>query len=171
MNEATGTTIRAYEPEDLEACRALWAVLTQHHRDLYGNASIGGDDPGVHFDEYLKHPKYLASWVAVRDEEVVGLTGLLLDGDEAEIEPVVVAAAHRGQGIGRRLVDNAIEQARERSVGSVKIRPVARNAQAMRHFHAAGFRVLGHIEMFQTLEPSTQEWTPGITINGLDFRQ
>jgi GNAT superfamily N-acetyltransferase len=171
MDEATGTTIRAYGPEDLEACRELWRELTQHHRDLYGNQTIGGADPGVHFDAYLKHPKRVASWVAVKDGGVVGLTGLLRDGDEAEIEPVVVAARYRGRGIGRRLLDFAIERAREDGAKSVKIRPVARNAQAMRHFHAAGFTVLGHVEMLQTLAPSRQEWKPGIDIHGLAFRQ
>ena len=163
--------MRPYEPSDLEACRELWRVLTQHHRDIYGNQKIGGEDPGTHFDEYLQHPHYVASWVAVRGGEVVGLTGLLIDGDEAEVEPVVVAEAARGVGIGRQLVDYVIEQARERGLSSIKIRPVARNAEAMRHFHAAGFQVLGHLELFQTLKPSTQAWTPGITIHDLPFRQ
>ena len=163
MDETAGTTIRAYEPEDLEACRQLWRELTQHHRDLYGNQGIGGEDPGAYFDEYLRNPKRLASWVASKDGDVVGLTGLLLDGNEA------LKAASGDPD--RSLLDFAIERARERGAASVKIRPVARNQPAMRHFHAAGFTVLGHVEMFQTLKPSEQEWKPGIEIHGIPFRQ
>ena len=171
MEHASDVVIRSYEPGDLEGCRRLWHALTQHHRDIYEDPRIGGENPGRYFDEYLKHPKYSASWVAVRGQEIVGLTGLLVDGDEGEVEPVVVAPPHRRQGIGRLLLDFAIEQAREQGLGSVKIRPVARNAEAMRHFHAAGFQVLGHVEMFQSLRLTTQAWEPGITIHDLDFRQ
>ena len=164
------STIREYEPGDLDACRDLWRQLTEHHRDIYANPGIGGPDPGVHFDAYLENPKLTGPWVAERDGVVVGLTGLLLGNGEAEIEPVVVDAVHRAQGIGRSLLNRALDEARRRGVKSVSIRPVARNASAIRHFFEAGFTLLGHLDMFQTLEPSTQEWQPGIEIHGHEFR-
>ena len=74
-------TIRPYADSDLEACRGLWRELTQHHRDLYDDQGIGGADPGTHFDSYLENPKLEAAWVAETDGSVVGLTGLLRDGD------------------------------------------------------------------------------------------
>jgi protease I len=37
---------------------------------------------------------------------------LILDGDEAEIDPIVVASTHRGQGIGRALLNRAVEEAK-----------------------------------------------------------
>ncbi|MHC4932557.1 MAG: GNAT family N-acetyltransferase [Planctomycetota bacterium] len=162
-------TIRTLEPTDREACRELWRELTQHHRDLYANPGIGGADPGNHFDEYLKHPKFAIAWVAEEAGAVVGLTGLLVDGEEAEIEPVVVRSGHRDRGIGRRLIDHAVAEARRRGIRSVCIRPVARNALAIGRFHDAGFRLLGRIEMFMPLGPSEQEWTPGISIHGREF--
>ena len=162
-------TIRAFEPRDLEACRELWCELTRHHREIYSNPGIGGADPGIHFDKYLKHPKFAIAWVAEEAGSVVGLTGLLVDGEEAEIEPVVVRAGHRARGVGRRLIDHAIAEARRRELRSVSIRPVARNALAIGRFHEAGFRLLGHIEMFMPLEPSEQEWMPGMSIHGREF--
>ncbi len=162
--------IRPYRPADRDACRALWRELTQHHRDLYGDPSIGGADPGVHFDEYLEHPKFAGAWVAEEGGEVVGLTGLLRDGTEAEIEPVVVSAAHRARGVGRRLIERMLEEARARGARSVSIRPVARNALAIRRFHAAGFRTLGHIEMFLQLDPDPEPgWRSGLDLHGLEF--
>lgn len=162
--------IRPYRPEDLEACRGLWRELTQHHRDIYDDPRIGGADPGVFFDEYLEHPKLVGAWVAVDAGAVVGLTGLLGGGDEVEIEPVVVSAAHRSRGIGRRLLERMLDEARARGAKGVSIRPVARNALAIRRFHEAGFRILGHIEMFQKLDPTEQDWKPGLDLHGHAFR-
>jgi len=163
-------TIRAYEPTDREACRALWRELTEHHRELYADPGIGGADPGDRFDEFLEHPHFVAAWVAVRDDEVVGLTGLLRGEEGAEIEPVVVSRPVRGQGIGRRLVEHVMDEARGRGERSLSIRPVARNASAIRHFLRAGFTTVGRIELFQSLEPSDRAWQPGVTIHGLDLR-
>ena len=162
--------IRPYRPGDIEACRELWRELTQHHRDIYDDQKIGGADPGVHFDRYLAHPKFVGAWVAEEAGAVVGLTGLLGDGDEAEIEPVVVSTAHRARGIGRRLLERMLAEARARGANSVSIRPVARNVLAIRRFHEAGFRILGHLEMFQKLDPSDQDWKPGLDLHGHEFR-
>ena len=108
--------------------------------------------------------------MAKEADAVVGLTGLLGDGDETEIEPVVVSAAHRARGIGRRLLEHMLAEARARGATSVSIRPVARNALAIRRFHAAGFRILGHIEMFQKLDPASDHgWKPGLDLHGHEF--
>jgi len=95
-------SIRGYRPDDLGACRALWAELTEHHRRIYGDPTIGGDNPGAYFDTYLATPERVDSWVAVIDGAVVGLTGLFDHGDSGEIEPVVVTEARRGRGSAGR---------------------------------------------------------------------
>jgi hypothetical protein len=43
--------IRDYVESDYGACRSLWAELTEYHRVIYGDPSIGGDDPGAGFDD------------------------------------------------------------------------------------------------------------------------
>jgi len=106
------TIIRPYQPTDIEACRALWAELTQAHRDLYEDQTIGGENPDAGFDRHLANPQLAALWVAEAGGQVVGVTGLLVQGKEAEIEPLVVAAGHRAHGIGRRLLDQAMSEAR-----------------------------------------------------------
>ncbi len=53
------------------------AGVGKHHRRIYGDPTIGGDDPGAAFDEYLAMPDRVGSWVAVSDGTVVGLAGLL----------------------------------------------------------------------------------------------
>ena len=48
--------IRPYGPSDLEACRDLYTQLVEHHREIYDDPSIGGDDPGAGFDDDLALP-------------------------------------------------------------------------------------------------------------------
>jgi N-acetylglutamate synthase-like GNAT family acetyltransferase len=44
------------------------------------------------------------TWVATDADTVLGLAGLLWQGDESTIEPVVVDRRCRGSGVGRRLI-------------------------------------------------------------------
>ena len=78
--------IRPYTSPDLDQCRKLWFELTQHHRNIYNDSSIGGDDPGLHFDEHLGRVGPENLWVAECDGEVVGLVGLIVEDQEAEVE-------------------------------------------------------------------------------------
>ena len=72
-----GVEIRDFSSSDLGACRALYAQLVQHHRELYDDPTIGGSNPGAGFDDYFALPERVATWVAVEGGNVVGLTGLL----------------------------------------------------------------------------------------------
>ena len=167
---AWGVVVRSYADGDYDAGRSLWAELTEYHRGIYGDPSIGGDDPGAGFDDYLAEPHRIGSWVAESGGLVIGLTGLFDRGASAEVEPVVVAEAARGQGIGRMLIGRVVEEARARGYEYLAIRPVARNVAAIQRFHAAGFRALGgHIDLTMDLAPRRHEWLPGASLHGLDF--
>lgn len=172
MNESNLAEIkvRPFQSSDLESCRVLWTELTQHHRDIYDDPSIGGDEPGFHFDEHMVRVGSKRVWVAERDGQAVGLVGLIVDGQEAEVEPVVVAAAHRGKGIGRALLEHAVEEANDLGAHYLSVRPVARNVEAIAFFFGAGFRALGHIELFVDLRPHFPgTWKPGPELFGCTF--
>lgn len=163
-------SVREYAPGDYHACRDLWAELTDHHRRLYGDPSIGGDDPGSGFDEYLEIPQRVKSWVAVIDGDVVGLTGLFDHGASGEVEPVVVTNARRGQGVGRTLIERVAAEASRRGYEYLAIRPVARNVTAIQSFYEAGFQTLGgHIDLTMDLRGRRHRWTEGVKLHGLDF--
>ena len=162
--------VRDYSEGDYGACRSLWAELTEYHRNIYGDPSIGGDDPGAGFDDYLASSERVGSWVAESHGRVVGLTGLLDRGTSGEVEPVVVTEAARDHGIGRILISRVVEEARARGYEYLAIRPVARNVAAVRRFYAAGFRALGgHIDLTMDLAARRHEWLPGASVHGLDF--
>jgi GNAT superfamily N-acetyltransferase len=162
--------VRDYAEGDDRACRSLWAELTEYHRSIYGDLSIGGDDPGAGLDDYLAATERKGSWVAEAQGRVVGLTGLLDHGPSGEVEPVVVTEAARGQGISRMLISRVVEEARARGYEYLAIRPVARNVAAVRRFHAAGFRTLGgHIDLTMDLAARRHGWLSGAALHGLDF--
>jgi GNAT superfamily N-acetyltransferase len=167
---ASEVIVREYADGDYGACRSLWTELTEYHRGIYRDPSIGGDDPGAGFDDYLATSLRVVSWVADSHGGVVGLTGLFDRDMSGEIEPVVVTKTARGQGIGRMLISRVVEEARARGYEYLTIRPVARNVAAVRSFHAAGFRTLGgHIDLTMDLAARRHEWLPGASVHGLDF--
>jgi GNAT superfamily N-acetyltransferase len=167
---ALGVVVRDYAGGDYDACRALWAELTEYHRRIYGDSSVGGDDPGSGFDDYLAELRRVGSWVAEARGCVIGLTGLFDRGTSGEVEPVVVAETARDQGIGRMLIGRVVDEARGRGFEYLAIRPVARNVAAVRRFHAAGFRTLGgHIDLTMDLAPRRHEWLAGASLHDLDF--
>lgn len=166
----TDATVRAFRPPDRPRCRALWCALVERHREIYGDPTIGGDDPGGELDEHLRHPHLRGLWVAEREGRIVGLCGLLMEGDESELEPVVVDPAYRGAGVGAGLVQRAIEESRRLGARYVNVRPVARNLEAIRFFRREGFRLLGRIELSIPLEGATPFGVERSTVvHGLRF--
>ncbi len=161
--------IRQYQDDDLESCRGLWVELAQRHRDIYGDQSIGGEEPWHHFDEHLSKVGNERVWVAELEGEIVGMVGIMRNHDD-EIEPLVVASEHRNKGIGSKLLEYAIEKAKDIGITYLSIRPVARNHEAISLFYRTGFRKLGHIEMVMDLQETRRiEWKTGPDIFGHSF--
>lgn len=124
--------------------------LTEWHREIYQDKTIGGEHPEDRFDKHLATVGPNQIWVAVRGSQVLGLVGLILRGDEAEIEPIIVSKAHRGVGIGSQLFETAIAEARRRAVRLLTVRPVARNIETIQFLHKHGFK---------NVDSSSYSWT------------
>jgi len=141
-------TIRNYREEDRKQCRSLWRELTEWHREIYQDPTIGGEHPEDYFDKHLAKVGPDKLWVAVRNSRVVGLVGLIVDGNEAEIEPLIVSKAYRGKGIGKQLIETVVSEARKMKVQFLSIKPVARNVNTIKFLYKLGFKNLGHVELF-----------------------
>jgi GNAT superfamily N-acetyltransferase len=170
----TDIQVRQYTPADLDPCRALWVELTLHHRIIYADPTIGGADPGQYFDKHLARVGAERLWVAECDKQVVGLAGLLMSEraeNEAEVEPLVVAQACRGQGVGRALLARVAEEARKLGVHYLSVKPVAHNQEAIHFYYEMGFRTLGEIEMFIELQPAPPgTWDVEVELFGHTFK-
>jgi ribosomal protein S18 acetylase RimI-like enzyme len=165
---AEKVTIRRYRRADRASCRRLWRDLTERHREIYRDPTIGGQDPEDFFDKHLRKVGEKNVWVAVIGGKVVGFLGMILDDEEAEMEPVVVHHSHRGKGVGSALVGMAIKEAERLGVKYLNVKPVARNAEAIKFFRAKGFENIGRIELF--MDFSDKRWKTGIEVHDLQFR-
>ena len=159
--------IRRYEDSDRNACRRLWGELTQRHRDIYDDPTIGGDSPEGYFDEHLAKVGPDQIWVAVVEGTVAGFFGMIVRDDEVELEPIVVDRIFRDRGIGGALVDRALTEAKKLNAKFFTVRPTARNVEAIRFFREKGFSRVGQIELF--IDLSDKEWKGGIELHGMDF--
>lgn len=161
-------SVRAYRDVDLGACRRLWKELIEKHREIYADPTIGGDAPGRFFDDHLRRVGPKRIWVAVDGAKVVGFAGLLVEGEDAEIEPLVVTRRERGKGVGELLVKKAIAAASEmKGVRFVTVRPVARNKEALEFFRKQGLANVGRIELFVDL--AGRNWRSGLRIHDLEY--
>jgi GNAT superfamily N-acetyltransferase len=168
MNEADLVKYRKFRDSDIEAARSLWAQLTETHRTIYDDSSIGGDDPGSYFDIHLKKVGDENIWIADMDGHVVGMMGLEVEGEEITIEPLVVDFKWRGRGIGKGFVRVAVREARARNAAYLNVEPVARNIEALRFFRLNGMTNVGHVELFMDLKD--KKWKDGLMLHELDFK-
>jgi GNAT superfamily N-acetyltransferase len=185
---AAAVVIRGYRPTDHSACRGLWAELTTEHRRLYpgappvpaaapaavgetGAAAAPVDTSGAGFEEYLTRLDLSGMWVAQHaDEGVVGFIGLILQGRAGAVDPVVVTADLRGQGIGRALLGYVAEQARRRGMRELTISPALRNLEAIRCLYHAGFDAAATVTLALDLAGRDSQWRDGVDIHGVRFR-
>jgi GNAT superfamily N-acetyltransferase len=164
---ALSFVIRKYQSNDREHCRALWRELTEWHREIYQDPTIGGEHPEDYFDKHLVTVGPEQLWVAIHNSTVVGLVGLILNGEEAEIEPLIVSKAYRCKGIGTKLIETVVSEVHKKEVKFLNIKPVARNINTIKFLHKLGFKNLGHINLFMDL--SNRSWKLGLEIFGCKF--
>jgi GNAT superfamily N-acetyltransferase len=160
-------TVRNYQDTDREQCRSLWRELVEWHREIYEDSTIGGESPEDYFDKYLSKFGSDRIWVAVSESKVVGFIGLVVNGNEAELEPLVVSKDYRGKGMGKLLVMAVMAEARRLGVKYLNVLPVARNVQAMRFFRKMGFKNIGHVGLF--VDFSGRKWKSSVELHGCEF--
>ena len=152
MSTAPAITIRRATRDDLPTLGRLAALLVRMHHDFdpqrfmpatsrtqYGYASWLGSQ---------LEEKSVIVLVAEREGEVLGYTysgvegpdWMALRGPAGVLHDIVVDPAHRGQGVGRLLLEATVAALEERRVPRVVLSTAARNAGAQRLFERAGFR-------------------------------
>ena len=93
----------------------------------------------------LDHPDHGRLFVLREGEALAGMANALISISTAEggpvlvLEDVIVAASHRGQGLGRRLVEYVLAWAHEAGLSRVTLLADRDNAAALRFYQALGF--------------------------------
>jgi len=144
--------IRAATPADTPAVGRLGALLVRLHHDLDPQRFIAATSRtesayGSFLGTQLDEPN-IVILVAERNGEVIGYTYagvegtdyMSLRGPAGALYDIVVDPAHRGQGVGRMLLDATIEALKARGAPRVVLSTAERNTVAQRLFDHAGFR-------------------------------
>jgi ribosomal protein S18 acetylase RimI-like enzyme len=156
-------TIRRAAPADTPALGRLGALLVRVHHDLDPERFIAATSRtengyGSFLGTQLDEPT-IVILVAERDGEVIGYTYagvegtdyMSLRGPAGVLHDIVVDPVHRGQGVGRMLLDAALEALRARGAPRVVLSTAEQNSAAQRLFTHAGFRPT-MIEMTRELD-------------------
>ena len=141
--------IRRAEPADAPALvRLAEAVGRERERWILaseGWRSIG--DERRYLKTVLRHPD-AAVFVADDDGEIVGRLSLARDPHPASRHVadlgLMVAAEHRGRGIGRQLLEAAVEWSRMSEIGKLELHVFPHNEPALRLYESFGFEREGY---------------------------
>jgi ribosomal-protein-alanine N-acetyltransferase len=80
--------------------------------------------------------------VAVSHDEIVGYVGLMSVGAQGDVQTIAVDRASRGMGVGGRLIDGLLDEARRRGCTEVLLEVAADNADAQSLYVGKGFSAL-----------------------------
>lgn len=144
--------IRPYDPaRDLEAVKACIVELQEFERALEPRLPRGPEMAGAYLavlvERCAKHAGQL--FVAEVDAAIVGFAAVIgRVGPEAPdeeqsihtyVSDLVVLPAHRGRGIGRRLLEQAESLARRLGTARLEIGVLSKNEGAARLYRDFGF--------------------------------
>lgn len=149
---ASAATIRPATAADLPAISQLGALLVRTHHDFDPERFIPATPQtegayAAFLGAQLEDPDVLIL-IAERDGEVVGYTYSSLEGVDymalrgpaGMLHDLLVAPAHRGHGIGQRLLDATMAALEARGAPRFVLWAAVHNESAQRMFARAGFR-------------------------------
>jgi ribosomal-protein-alanine N-acetyltransferase len=136
VSAPTETSIRPLAPEDVDAVAAIHVTAFEERTadaTLRAQASLR---------EELSRP-WARVRVAHRDGVIVGAAVAWIVADEVHVLDVATAPEHRRQGIGRALVADVVELAREQRALQMYLEVRRSNAAAIALYRGAGFAATG----------------------------
>ncbi|HUV48447.1 MAG TPA: ribosomal protein S18-alanine N-acetyltransferase [Actinomycetes bacterium] len=81
--------------------------------------------------------------VAESGEQIIGYAGLMAIGRDADVQTLAVAPDSRGAGLGARLLDELLNEARRRGCSRVTLDVASTGKDAQGLYRARGFDVIG----------------------------
>jgi GNAT superfamily N-acetyltransferase len=124
------------------------------------------EDSAAELDSYIDDGRVL---VAVSGGEVIGHLQLTGAGDpgQVEIKNMAVREERQGQGVGRRLVQAAVDLAAAEAATTLLVATAAADIGNLRFYQRQGFRMRS-VER-DAFTPATG-YPPGLRIDGIELR-
>jgi len=108
-------------------------------REILRSLFREADDSDQEIDAYLSAGDVL---VAEDDGEIVGHLQLVGGEDDVELKSMAVAEGRRGGGVGRALVEAALQRCRDRGVRRITVSTASADTGNLRFYQRQGFRML-----------------------------
>lgn len=146
------TIVRRATPADLQRIGSLGALLVKEHYDFdpqrFLAARPGTAEGYASFMRTQLEDADAAVLVADDNGDVIGYAFATIEGYDymalrgpaGVLHDVIVDTEHRGQGVGRLLLNAAVEFFRSHGAPRVVLSTAARNEAAQRLFASIGFR-------------------------------
>lgn len=134
-------SIRTARPDDLPALRAIASAAFRQSRFFFDQRisdERAGDLYAIWIEKRVREPDsqvFVADW----NGEAAGFITCLLDGPHGEIDLFGVGEAARGKGLGRALVEHALQWFAAGGAGRVSVVTQGRNIAAQRLYQHCGF--------------------------------
>jgi GNAT superfamily N-acetyltransferase len=139
MTEHSTEITSVESEEDRSALRELLQEFHEWMTDHAGDVYDPDDELAEDFDSLAEETESWA-WVARAEGDPAGCVLLYGESDElAEFRRLYVKPSHRGEGVGRRLVQTVIDQARAQGYDTLGLTtpPWSESAQAL--YESVGF--------------------------------
>jgi ribosomal protein S18 acetylase RimI-like enzyme len=159
---AEGMTVRTARAEDAAAVAAMWADMARQHSQ-YDSTRWGFVEDAEagwreHFRTMLANESNVMLVAAGPGGELagflIGVTGmanpLMRVRCRGEVHDMYVCREFRGQGVGRKLLAEAVRRMKARGAAYVTLLVASANEEATGFYKATGLRPVAH-QMFMTL--------------------
>ena len=134
--------IRSHQQDDIS-----WII--SKHGEIYSKEFGFTPDFETHIagkiDQFLKHPKSPLDiiWVCEKDHEPIGSIAIsLLQPQISFINFFLVAENARSMGVGRKLLDTALEYSKEHNFKEVQLETYSCLTSARRLYKKSGFEII-----------------------------
>ena len=140
--------IRLYSDTDREKVISLWTLVFPATRPHH--------DPALSIDKKLARDADLF-FIAEHDDDIAGTVMAGYDGHRGWIYSLAVDTRYRHRGIGRYLVDHAVDALGRLGCLKVNLQITQENSQVTEFYEKMGFSVESRISMGKMLYTESQE--------------
>ncbi len=163
QTQTAGLTLRAGRSEDAETCgsicyEAFKAIADQHNFPPDWPSS----EVAVGLLTSLLTRDDIYSVVAEADGQVVGSNFLWENGTIAGVGPITIAPTTQNVAVGRRLMEDVLQRARERGIAGVRLVQAAYHNRSLSLYTKLGFDAREPLSNIQG--PAIEEQIPGYTV-------
>lgn len=134
--------IRQADENDLRAIRILLKELQESTKSHHDITQI---ELNKLFKEMSNFPAFYSNYVAVKDSVIIGFISIIFyktlfhKGGTALINELIISKDHRKKGVGRKLIEKAIQIAKQKGMDEIEVGAEIENTIAQSFYRESGF--------------------------------